>query len=93
MAASLAEPRLWLAAGAVLILNLPFGWWRERSRRLSPAWFAAIHLPILLGVGVRLLEGIDFRLATLPVFVVAFLAGQYAGAAASRRRRIVPDRP
>jgi hypothetical protein len=69
-----------LVALAILVLNLPFGYWRAGVRKFSPAWFAAVHLPVPLAVGLRYAAGLPFRLATLPVFVAAFFGGQFLGA-------------
>jgi hypothetical protein len=66
-------------AGVVLVMNLPFGYWRTGVHRLSAPWFLAIHLPIALALGIRLLIGVHFRWLTLPLYVVAFIAGQTAG--------------
>ncbi len=67
------------AALAILALNLPFGYWRGGLPRLSPRWFVAIHAPVPLALGLRWIAGIPFRLVTLPLFVVAFFAGQFLG--------------
>ena len=69
-----------LAAGGILLLNLPFGYWRAGLRRLSLPWFLAIHLPVPLAIGLRWALGLPFRLATLPLFVAAFFGGQVLGA-------------
>jgi len=66
-------------AGVVLLMNLPFGYWRNGVRKLSAPWFLAIHLPVGLAIGFRLLIGVHFRLLTLPLYVIAFIAGQSAG--------------
>ncbi len=71
-------------AGGVLAVNLPFGFWRAGTRRFSAAWFAAVHLPILPAVAMRLLSGLGWRLATFPVLIVAYLTGQYFGAVLRR---------
>ena len=76
------------AAGIALfifVMNLPFGAWRARLRKLSPAWFVAIHLPVVLAIGTRILLGVPFRLITLPLYVAAFFFGQFAGARLWRR--------
>jgi hypothetical protein len=70
---------LWLVAGLVFLLNLPFGFWRARSRRFSGPWFVAIHAPVALSVGLRLLVGIRFMFSSLPLFVGAFFLGQSLG--------------
>jgi hypothetical protein len=63
----------------IFAMNLPFGAWRARLRKLSPSWFAAIHLPVVLAIGMRILMGVPFRLVTLPLYVAAFFLGQLAG--------------
>lgn len=73
------------AALAVFLLNLPFGFWRSRSRRLSVPWFLAIHLPVPLVVGIRVVSGLGFRLSTFPILIGAFFLGQWAGGWMGRR--------
>jgi hypothetical protein len=73
------EPLL-LVAGAILALNLPFGYWRAGVRKFSPQWFLAVHVPVPLAIGLRFALGLGFRLATLPLFVAAFFGGQFLGA-------------
>jgi hypothetical protein len=63
----------------VLVLNLPFGYWRAGVRRYTLPWFLAVHAPVPLVVGVRLLTGLGWHLATLLVLSLAFLAGQVLG--------------
>lgn len=75
-----------LVALAILVINLPFGYWRAGVRKFSPAWFAAVHLPVPLAIGLRYAVGLPFRLATLPVFVAAFFGGQFFGARVRSRR-------
>ena len=67
----------------IFLINLPFGAWRGRLRKLSPPWFVAIHLPVVLVIGIRILIGVPFRLATLPLYMLAFFLGQLAGPALS----------
>ncbi|MFH1279968.1 MAG: hypothetical protein ABIK65_16515 [Candidatus Eisenbacteria bacterium] len=78
---------LLLAVLAVFALNLPFGYWRAGSRRLSLPWLLAIHLPVPLVVGIRLVSGLGFRLQTFPVLIGAFFLGQWLG---GRFRRRIP---
>ncbi len=75
-----APLELALVALGVFVINLPFGWWRARLRKLSPAWFVAIHAPVPLVVALRWAAGIPFDWALLPLFVAAYFAGQFAGA-------------
>jgi hypothetical protein len=78
-------PAILLAALAIFALNLPFGYWRGGLRKLSPAWFVAIHAPVPLAIALRWAMGLPFRLATLPLFVAAFFTGQFLGARLRRR--------
>jgi hypothetical protein len=72
--------KLAAVALAICLVNLPFGWWRARLRKFSPAWFLAIHAPIPFAVLLRYLAGLGFRWATLPLFAGAYFLGQFAGA-------------
>ena len=72
---------LWGVAAAVLVLNLPFGFWRASVTRFSRQWFLAVHIPVPFVIALRLLSGLGFQLATFPVMVGAFFAGQLAGGA------------
>jgi hypothetical protein len=71
----------------VLVLNLPFGYWRAGVRRFSLPWFLAVHASVPLVVGVRLLTGLGWHLATVPVLALAFLAGQVLGGRVRSWRR------
>lgn len=78
--------RVGAAAVLVFLVNVPFGYWRGGLRKLSLPWFAAIHAPVPLVVGIRFLLGLGFRWANLPVFVAAFFAGQFVGMRIRKRR-------
>jgi hypothetical protein len=79
-AADVSPPiRLGLVALGILAVNLPFGFWRAGLRKLSPRWFVAVHAPVPLAIALRWYTGLPFRLATLPLFVVAFFGGQFLG--------------
>jgi hypothetical protein len=69
-----------LVAAAIVVINLPFGYWRAGVRKFSPAWFVAVHAPVPLAIGLRYLAGVGFRWSILPVLVAAFFTGQLIGA-------------
>jgi hypothetical protein len=71
---------VWIVAGVIALVNLPFGYWRAGVRKFSPAWFVAVHAPVPIAVGLRFAVGLGFRLATLPIFIAAYFAGQLFGA-------------
>ncbi len=75
---TLLQNRLVFAA-VILGMNVPFGYWRGRLRKLTVPWFLAIHIPVGLIIGLRLWAGIPFRWANVPVFVLAFFLGQSLG--------------
>ncbi len=76
---------LWTVALAVLLVNLPFGFWRAGVRRFTLPWFVAVHAPVPVVIGLRVLAGLGWRLSTVPILVAAFLTGQFIG---GRLRRV-----
>ncbi len=72
---------------AVFLVSVPFGWWREGSRRFSPTWFVAVHGPIPFVYLLRTRLGIGWGAETFPALVAAYFGGQYIGAVLRRRRR------
>jgi hypothetical protein len=71
--------RLWEVAAIVLLLNLPFGFWRATTRPFTLGWILAVHTPVPLVVALRFAMGLGWRLATFPLLVGAFFTGQYIG--------------
>lgn len=61
-----------------LLINLPFGMWRARTRKLSFAWFAAIHAPIPAIIALRI--GMDISWAWVPAGIALAVVGQMIGA-------------
>jgi hypothetical protein len=84
--AVLGSHPLWVVAALVFLVNLPFGFWRAGLRKLSPAWFVAVHAPVPIAIGLRLAAGLDFRWQNLPLFVLAYGGGQLVGGRLRRRR-------
>ena len=64
---------------AVALVNVPFGYWRAGVQRFSRPWFLAVHAPVPMVIVLRLLAGIAWRLANLPVLMGAFFLGQLIG--------------
>jgi hypothetical protein len=80
--------RLGEVALAVLIINLPFGYWRAGLRKFSVRWFLAVHAPVPLIIGLRVLSGLGWHLTTVPVLAAAFLCGQFLGGRLRLKRRL-----
>jgi hypothetical protein len=70
---------LWEVALAVLLLNIPFGFWRDGTKRFSLPWFLAVHLPVPMVVALRILSALGWRLITFPVLIGSFFLGQFLG--------------
>ena len=67
------------------IVNIPFGYWRERVAKFSVPWFVAVHAAVPLILGLRWTMGIEFEWLKLPLLVFAYFAGQTVGARLRRR--------
>lgn len=72
---------LWLDALIVLLLNIPFGYWRANTDKFSRQWILAIHLAVPLVIAVRYISGLGWAWYTFPVLIAAFFSGQYFGSA------------
>lgn len=66
-------------AVAVLVINVPFGYWRAGVEKFSVPWFVAVHAPVPLVVGLRVLSGSGFSFSTLPLMLGAYFGGQVIG--------------
>jgi hypothetical protein len=60
-------------------MNLPCGYWRAGVRKFSAPWFVAIHAPVPVVVAMRVALDLPFRWSVLPVFIAAYVGGQYLG--------------
>ncbi len=60
-----------------VMINLLFGYLRNRTKKFSLKWFLCIHLPIPLIFFARVSSHLGFQY--VPIFVVAALAGQIIG--------------
>ncbi len=60
-----------------VMLNLFFGFLRNRTRKFSIAWFLCIHLPIPFIFLARVSAHVGFHY--VPVFVAAAVIGQIIG--------------
>jgi hypothetical protein len=76
--------KLAVTSAIVLLLNLPFGYWRAGAKKFSLRWFLAVHVPVPLVIGLRLVSGIGWHLITFPLLVGAFFGGQVLGGSLKR---------
>jgi hypothetical protein len=60
-----------------VMINLLFGYLRNKTRKFSFNWFLCIHLPIPLIFLARVSSHLNFRY--IPIFVMAAVIGQVLG--------------
>lgn len=70
---------------AILVINLPFGYWRANTRRFSLQWVLAVHVPVPFIVLLRLWAGLGWRLVYVLPMVACFFLGQWTGGRLRRR--------
>lgn len=63
----------------ILILNIPFGYWRANVQRFSFQWFLSVHIRVLFIVALRIFSDIGFSWYTYIFLVSAFFIGQKLG--------------
>ena len=60
-----------------LLINIPFGYLRGKSRKFSIPWMLYIHLPVPLVIYFRHLGGISYYF--IPIMLAAAAFGQFTG--------------
>jgi len=83
--------KLILISVIVLLINIPFGYWRANVKKLSWQWILAIHVPVIIVISLRLLSHLGFAWYTYVVLVTVFFLGQQFGGLIIRRTRKVCD--
>ncbi len=78
-------PKIVLVAAVCLLVNLPMGRMRERSRKFSWQWIAWIHASIPLIVVLRLWLKLPW--VAIPINIAAAVAGQFLGGLPEKKRR------
>ncbi len=63
-----------------IIINIPFGYWREGVRKFSINWFIAVHAAVPIIITLRIMTGIEWRVATIAFLVICYFLGQFFGA-------------
>ncbi|KAL3140876.1 hypothetical protein ABBQ32_005411 [Trebouxia sp. C0010 RCD-2024] len=72
-----------LGAGTT-VLNVPFGMWREHTRKFSPEWFLAVHATIPFVAMTR--QGIGMPKTVIFLTIASAILGQALGARLERQR-------
>lgn len=63
----------------ILVLNIPFGYWRANVKLLSLQWYLAVHIPVPFIIFLRVLADVGFGWQTYIYLVLAFFIGQRIG--------------
>ena len=71
---------------AALVLNLPFGYLRVKTKKFSVMWFLYIHLPIPFIFVLRTMAGFGYKF--IPVLVVGAVLGQLLGGRLNASARV-----
>lgn len=61
----------------VVLINIPFGYWRSKADKFSRQWMVAVHLPVPLVFLLRILSG--FSWVIIPLLMLSFATGQFIG--------------
>ena len=71
--------KLLLMSMIVLIINIPFGYWRANVKKFSLQWILSVHIPVPIIIVLRLFSDIGFIWYTYLFLVSAFFIGQKLG--------------
>ncbi|HLE40194.1 MAG TPA: hypothetical protein VI956_01680 [Nitrospirota bacterium] len=63
----------------IVVLNIPFGYWRANEKKFSRGWFLSIHAPVPFIIAIRVLSGLGWQFITFPAFIGSFFFGQLLG--------------
>lgn len=74
-----------IVAIATLLINIPFGYWRESVQKFSVKWFIAVHAAVPIVIGMRLTLGVEWQILTILLFVTCYFLGQFVGARMRRK--------
>jgi len=68
-----------LVLATIYAMNIPFGYWRFKEKKLSLMWFLTIHVPIPFIFVLRSYFQVEHGWVNTPLLVVFFFGGQKTG--------------
>ena len=74
---------LFITATLSPAMNLPLGFWRANTRRMSLQWFMALHLAVPPIIALRI--ALDVAFVYVPVLIAIAILGQVACSRLGRR--------
>ena len=77
--------KILLVSVVCLLVNIPMGMMRERSRKFSIQWILWIHASIPLIIALRI--GLHLHWIAIPINIAAAILGQAIGGAPEKKKR------
>ena len=77
--------KILLVSAICLLVNIPLGRMRERSRKFSIPWILWVHASIPLIVALRI--GLHLHWIAIPINIAAAILGQFIGGAPEKKKR------
>jgi len=71
--------KIFIISLIILILNIPFGYWRGNVKKFSLQWILSVHIPVPFVIFLRIYSNIGFEFYTYIFLVSAFFIGQKLG--------------
>ena len=68
-----------------LLVNIPMGMMRERSRKFSIQWILWVHASIPLIIALRI--GLKLHPVAIPINIAAAVLGQFIGGGPEKKKR------
>jgi len=79
--------KLVLVGLLVLVINIPFGYWRANVKKFSLQWILAIHVPVVIVIAFRFTFHLGFTWYSYVILVTAFFLGQKSGSIVIKKLR------
>lgn len=70
-----------------LLVNIPLGRMRERSKKFSLAWFFWVHASIPFIIALRI--GLHLHWISIPLNIASAVLGQFLGGVSEKKKSIL----
>ena len=83
--------KILLVSVVCLLVNIPMGMMRERSRKFSLQWMLWVHASIPLIIVLRI--GLHLHWIVIPINIASAVLGQFIGGAPEKKNRKAASLP
>ena len=83
--------KILLVSVVCLLVNIPMGMMRERSRKFSLQWILWVHASIPLIIALRI--GLHLHWIAIPINIAAAVRGQFIGGVPEKKKRKAASLP